>query len=31
MNWLEKIKLDWENILSISKDNPVDRLEKKYP
>ena len=30
-NWLEKIKLDWENILSISKDNPVDRLEKKYP
>ena len=30
-NRLEKINLDWENILSISKDNPADRLEKKYP
>ena len=30
-NWLEIIKLDWEKILSVSKDNPVDRLEKEHP
>ena len=30
-NWLKRIKLQWENILSICKDNPVDRIEKKYP
>ena len=30
-NWLEIIKLDWGKILSVSKDNPVDRLEKEYP
>ena len=29
-NWLEIIKLDWGKILSISKDNAIDRLEKEY-
>jgi len=30
-NWLEKIKLNWGEIFSVDKSNPVDKLVKKYP
>ena len=29
-NWLEQIQLDWGEIFSVMKPNPVDRLAKKY-
>ena len=29
-NWLKVLKLDWGKLLSISEDNPVDRLIKEY-
>ena len=29
-NWLEQIRLDWGEIFSVVKPNPVDKLIKKY-